>query len=56
MWGVVKDMFNYIKLLCDYKNEDDKKKIMMEEDAKQDKIVLYNEIIDVLKLIYFIFL
>lgn len=29
---------------------------MKDADEKQDKIVLYNEIIDVLKCIYFIFL
>ena len=49
-------MFNFLSLLSDYKNENDKTKQMMEEDDIQDKIVLYNEIIDVMKCIYFIFL
>ena len=43
-------------MLSDYKNEIDKQSLMAAADEKQDKIILYNEIIDVLKCIYFIFL
>jgi len=55
LYGVAKDMYYYVKILCDYKLDDDQQVKMEAEDAKQDKIVIYNEIINVLKSILFIF-
>lgn len=55
MHGVCFDMFNYIKILCDYKEEGDEKVIKAEEDDMQDKVVIFNEIIDTLRAIMNIF-
>ena len=50
------DMFYYVKILCDYKQDDDLQNKMKTEDYQQDKKVIYEEIINVIKSIYFIFL
>lgn len=48
------DMFNYFKVLCDYQMDtfDD---TLEKEDKLQDKIVIYNEVIDTLRAIMNIF-
>ena len=53
---LVYDMFNFIKLLCDTKQDNEKQVLMDIEDKKQNLQVMYNEIIDVIKCVYFIFL
>jgi hypothetical protein len=47
-------MFNYFKVLCDYQMDtfDD---TLEKEDKLQDKIVIYNEVIDTLRAIMNIF-
>ena len=55
LYGVGLDMYYYVKIMCDYKMDDDKQVKMEEEDMKQDKIVIFNEIISVLKSILFLF-
>lgn len=54
-YGVSLDMYNYISILYDYKLDDDIENFKKEEDKKQDRIVIYSEIIEVLKTILFIF-
>lgn len=49
------DMFYYIKILCDYKQDDDLKDKMEFEDNNQNRIVIYDEILSVLKAILFVF-
>ena len=48
-------MFYYIKILCDYKQDDDLKDKMEFEDNNQNRIVIYDEILSVLKAILFVF-
>lgn len=50
------DMFFMLKILCDYKLDDDRDELMRSEDRRQDDIVLYNEIIMVIKTILLIFM
>jgi len=55
LFYVAKDVFFYIKILCDYQDEEDQFREKEEEDFKQDKIVIYNEVIDVMRSIMHIF-
>lgn len=55
LFAICKDLFFYIKILCDYQDEEDQFKEKEEEDFKQDKIVIYNEVIDVMRSIMHIF-
>ena len=48
-WQLTKDMFYYVKILCDYMDEEDQFKEKEEEDFRQDKIVIYNEVLDVMR-------
>ena len=43
------DMYFFSKILCDYRMENDEKEIKEEEDKEQDKIVIYNEVLDTLR-------
>lgn len=49
------DIFYMIKILCDYQDEEDQFNENQEEDFKQDRIVIYNEVIDVMRSIVHIF-
>lgn len=55
MYGIAKDMFYFMKTLCDYKDEDDQYLEKEKEDFKQDLIVLYNEILEVMRTILRLF-
>lgn len=52
---LVKDLYCYSTILCDYKEEVDVTKVTMDEDKLQDKIFIYNEIIDTLRSVMNIF-
>ena len=54
-FGVMKDMFYFMKTLCDYKDEDDQYREKEEEDFRQDEIVIYNEIFEVMRTILDLF-
>lgn len=54
MYGVSCDMYYFIKILCDYKMDNDVQALKQEEDKLQDNIVIYSEIVEVLKCILFI--
>jgi hypothetical protein len=49
IYALFKDMYYYIKILCDSKEDDNALIIRQEEDKLQDKICIYNEIIDTLR-------
>ena len=51
---VLKDVFYFFKILCKYNDEDDQLKNKLLEDDKQDRIMVYNEAIDVMRAIYYI--
>ena len=55
LWSVFEDIYYFLKILCDYKTEDDITVMKAAEDDKQDRIVIYNEIINVLKSLLLIF-
>jgi hypothetical protein len=55
MYQLGKDVFFYVKILCDYMDEEDQFKEKEEEDFRQDKIVIYNEVVDVMRSIAHIF-
>lgn len=56
LWAVYFDMGNLIRILKDYKinNEKERNENQKEESLKQDQIILYNEIIDVIRAILYI--
>jgi hypothetical protein len=54
-YGVSLDMYYFVKILKNYKLEDDLKTQMEEDDADDDKIVIFNEMIFVMKSILFLF-
>ena len=54
-YAVFKDLFYLIKILCDYQEDEDNFKEKEEEDFKQDKIVIFNEIIDVMRSLMHLF-
>jgi hypothetical protein len=49
VYALSKDMFYYIKILCDSKEDDSAYEVRQAEDMLQDKICIYNEIIDTLR-------
>lgn len=51
LYCVVKDLLNFLQILYDYKEEGDEETTKQQEDDMQDKIVIYNEIIDTLRAI-----
>jgi len=53
--GVLKDTFYFLKILMNYQEKDQVKREKEEADFKQDKIVIYNEMVDVLRSILHIF-
>ena len=55
MYGVLLDMHYFIRILKNYKMDEDQELKRLEEEETSDKIIIYNEIIEVLKSIYFIF-
>ena len=48
-------MYYFIKILRNYQLDDDLKAQMEEEDETTDKIIIYNEMIYVMKSILYIF-
>ena len=54
-YGVTLDMYYFIKILRNYQLDDDLKAQMEEEDESSDKIIIYNEMIYVMKSILYIF-
>lgn len=48
-------MFEFVKILCDYKMDDDLQNRMVLEDQNQDRMVIYDEILNVMKVMYFLF-
>ena len=55
IYSLSKDLFFYIKILCDYQDDEDQFKEKEEEDFRQDKIVIYNEVMDVMHSILHIY-
>jgi hypothetical protein len=55
VYQLAKDTFFYVKILCDYMDEEDQYREKEEEDFRQDKIVIYNEVLDVMRSIAHIF-
>mmetsp|Transcript_43453 Transcript_43453/g.41915 ORF Transcript_43453/g.41915 Transcript_43453/m.41915 type:complete len:255 (-) Transcript_43453:762-1526(-) len=55
-YSIFKDIFYMCKILCDYQQEEDTLKEKEEEDFKQDKIVIYNEVMDVMKSVMHLFM
>lgn len=51
IFGIFKDFFFFVKILCDYQETANQEKEVEEKELNKDKIVLYNEIIDVLRTI-----
>jgi hypothetical protein len=53
--GLLGDLMNYLNVLCDYKLREEEEKEKIEDDQAKDKIILYNEVIDVLRAIMHIY-
>lgn len=54
-YGVTMDIYYFIKILRNYQLDDDLKTQMEDEDEANDKIIIYNEMIYVMKSILYIF-
>eukprot|EP00347_Sterkiella_histriomuscorum_P019128 403342842 len=52
--GVGLDTFTYLRVLCSY-HEEHTERVKEEEDYKHDKIIIYNEIIDVMRTILYLY-
>ena len=52
--AAMRDMFYILKILCDYQDEDDSAFEKREAELRQDKSVLYNEVLDVARSLYHI--
>lgn len=55
LFFAAQDMFQFVKILCDYKMDDDLNNKMLLEDQNQDRMVIYDEILNVMKVMYFLF-
>jgi hypothetical protein len=55
IFGLLKDMYYYLLLLCDYHEHDNDDAEQKAEDKLQDHIVIYNEVIDTIRAIMNIF-
>lgn len=53
--GLIKDMYYYFKVLYDYHEHDGEDVVQVREDELQDKIVIYNEVVDTMRAIMNIF-
>jgi hypothetical protein len=53
--GVIGDLMSFLRVLCDYKLAEEEEKEKAEEEFNKDKVVLYNEIMDVLRAIMHIY-
>lgn len=51
---VCRDVYYLFKILCNYSDQEDNSNEKVKEEAKQDRIVIYNEVIDVMKAIYYL--
>lgn len=49
LFNILTDFFNFMKILCSYDEDEEAKKDKDKEEFKQDKIVLFNEMLDVLR-------
>lgn len=54
--AIFEDLISFIRVLCDYQVNNENAERMLKEDIINDKICLYNEIIDAVRCVYFIFL
>ena len=53
--GVVGDLINLLRVLADYKQADEEEKERVETETRKDKVILYNELMDVLRAIMHIY-
>jgi hypothetical protein len=53
--GVLGDLMNYLSVLCDFKLKDEEERQKVEDDNSKDRIILYNELIDVMRAIMHIY-
>ena len=51
LYCVLNDMYFFSKILCDYREDDDATAVKQEEDSTQDRVVIYNEVLDTLRAI-----
>jgi hypothetical protein len=49
------DVFFLIKLLCNYMDEDDDFKEKEEIDFRHDKIVIFNEVLEIMRTVAFLY-
>ena len=56
LYAIFQDMFYFLKILCDYQLEEQHYRAQDEEEFKQDKIVIYNDVIDVMRSILQLFI
>ncbi len=49
------DLFTLLRILCTYREEASREKEKEDEDFKQDKIVIFNEIIDVMRTMLYLY-
>lgn len=50
----IKDLAYLIVIFCNYNDEEDQQKEKKQEDEKQDRVMVYNEVIDVMRAIYIV--
>jgi uncharacterized membrane protein len=53
--GFLGDMFNLLRVLCDYGEIEEQQRIKVEDEFAKDKVILYNEMVDVLRAVMHIY-
>ena len=53
--GVIGDTMNFMGVLCDYKLAEEVQRVKVEDEFKKDKVILYNELLDVMRAIMHIY-
>lgn len=49
------DIFNLLRVLCDYGEREEEQRIKVEDEFAKDKVILYNEMVDVLRAVMHIY-
>lgn len=49
------DLVNLLRVLCDYGQAEEEERIKAEDEFRKDKVILYNELMDVMRAIMHIY-
>jgi uncharacterized membrane protein len=53
--GILGDLLNFLRVLADYREADEEERERVETEFRKDKVILYNELMDVMRAIMHIY-